>query len=81
MATGYTRIGKMLIPYEKPDPVKPAKKAKKAQEPKMLPVAPLPEPEPEPEAQKSFLEAAVQAVDEVVRPKTKRTRKSQPSSD
>ena len=79
MATGYTRIGKMLIPYEKPDPVKPAKKAKKAQEPKMLPVAPLPDPEPE--AQKSFLEAAVQAVDEVVRPKTKRGRKSQPSSD
>ena len=31
MATGYTRIGKMLIPYEKPDPklaVKPKPAAK-----------------------------------------------------
>ena len=67
MATGYTRIGKMLIPYEKPDPVKPAKKAKKAEAPKVEPVAPIPDPEPE--AQKSFLESAVQAVEEVVKPK------------
>lgn len=60
MATGYTRIGKMLIPYEKPDPVKPAKKTKKAEAPKVEPVAPTPEPEPAP--QKSFLESAVEAV-------------------
>ena len=69
MAIGYTRIGKMLIPYEKPDPVKPAKKAKKVE-----PVAPIPDPEPacpmpEPAPQKSFLESAVEAVEEVVKPK------------
>ena len=64
MATGYTRIGKMLIPYEKPDPVKPAKKTKKADAPKVAPI-----PDPEPEAQKSFLESAVQAVEEAVKPK------------
>ena len=67
MATGYTRIGKMLIPYEKPDPVKPVKKAQKVE-----PVAPLPDPEPE--AQKSFLESAVEAVEEVVKPKGRRGR-------
>ena len=67
MATGYTRIGKLLIPYEKPDPVKPAKKTKKAEAPKIEPVCPMPDPEPE--AQKSFLESAVQAVEEVVKPK------------
>ena len=62
MATGYTRIGKMLIPYEKPDPVKPVKKAQKVE-----PVCPMPDPEPV--AQKSFLESAVEAVEEVVKPK------------
>ena len=67
MATGFTRIGKMLIPYEKPDPVKPAKKAKKTEAPKVEPVAPMPDPQPE--GQKSFLESAVQAVEEVVKPK------------
>ena len=66
MATGYTRIGKMLIPYEKPDPVNPPKKTKKADAPK---VAHIPDPDTEPEAQKSFLESAVQAVEEVVKPK------------
>ena len=71
MATGYTRIGRnLVIPYEKPDPVKPAKKTKKAEAPKVEPVAPTPEPE----AQKSFLESAVQAVEEVVKPKGRRGR-------
>ena len=43
--------------------------------------APVVQPSPEPEPQKSFLETAVEAVDEVVRPKAKRGRKSKPSSD
>ena len=67
MATGYTRIGKMLIPYEKPDPVKPAKKAKKDDAPKIEPVCPMPDPEPV--AQKSFLESAVESAVEAVKPK------------
>jgi len=56
MATGYTRIGNMLIPYEKPDQKKPT--AKKVEAPKIEPVCPMPEPVP----QKSFLESAVDAV-------------------
>ena len=46
----------MLIPYEKAEPVKPAKKAKKDDAPKIEPVCPMPAP------QKSFLESAVEAV-------------------
>ena len=67
MATGYTRIGKLLIPYEKPDP-KPAPKAKKADP------APVPTPEPEPTQQKNLLETAAVAVSEVVKPKRRRGR-------
>ena len=52
---------------------KPAKKPA----PVVQPAPPMPEPEP----QKSFLESAVEAVDEVVRPKAKRGRKSKNSSD
>ena len=67
MATGYTRIGNMLIPYEKAEPVKPAKKAKKDDAPKIEPVCPMPDPEPVP--QKSFLESAVESAVEAVKPK------------
>ena len=68
MATGYTRIGKnLVIPYEKPDPVKPAKKTKKVEAPKIEPVCPMPDPEPV--AQKSFLESAVESAVEAVKPK------------
>jgi len=55
MATGYTRIGTMLIPYEKPEPVKPTKKAKTVDA-----VCPMPDLATTP--QKSFLESAVEAV-------------------
>ena len=48
---------------------KPAKKPA----PVIQPAPPMPDPEPAP--QKSFLETAVEAVDEVVRPKAKRGRK------
>ena len=37
MATGYTRIGSLLIPYEKPDP-KPAAKKKVEPAPETTPV-------------------------------------------
>ena len=80
MATGYTRIGRdLVIPYEKPDPVKPGKPAKKDDAPVIQPAPPMLDPEPE--AQKSFLESAVQVVDEVVRPKAKRGRKPKTSAD
>ena len=43
--------------------------------------APVVQPAPEPELKKSLLETAVEAVDEVVRPKAKRGRKPKSSSD
>ena len=43
--------------------------------------APVVQPSPEPEPKKSLLETAVEAVDEVVRPKAKRGRKPKSSSD
>jgi len=71
------RIGQSV--YEKTVEVKEAPKTqkKKKPEPQMEPVCPMPEPAP----QKSFLESAVEAVDEVVRPKAKRGRKPKTSSD
>ena len=64
MATGYTRIGKMLIPYEKPDP-----------ETKKSPSASF-----EPPKEKTILEKAAEAVEEVVKPK-RRGRKPKASAD
>jgi hypothetical protein len=71
------RIGQSV--YEKTVEVQEAPKTpkKKKPEPQMEPVCPMPEPAP----QKSFLESAVEAVDEVVRPKAKRGRKPKSSSD
>ena len=51
-------IIEQLVELKDADPVKPAKKTKKAEAPKVEPVAPTPEPAP----QKSFLESAVEAV-------------------
>ena len=51
----------------------PSPKPAKKPAPVVQPAPPMPDPEPVP--QKSFLETAVEAVDEVVRPKAKRGRK------
>jgi hypothetical protein len=67
------RIGQSV--YEKTVEVQEAPKTQKKKKPE--PVSPMPEPAP----QKSFLESAVEAVDEVVRPKAKRGRKPKNSAE